>query len=95
MMLIGRLLAEKAVEHEPSWSLANAAAAELQTLQDLESIVVRKVARVRAQALDEVLTKLAIWEALEPSEEGDEISLRDSLVHSVRLDLQRLARDGG
>ena len=94
LTLIGELLAEKAVEREPSWSLAMAAAAEMQTLQELEEIVARKAARVQARALDQVLTKLAIWEGLEPAEEREEISLRDSLVHSVRLDIQRLSRNG-
>ena len=92
LKLIGDLLSEKAIEHEPSWSLALAAAAELQTLQGLEAMVARKAAQVQARALGQVLTKLAIWQALESSDDGEETSLRDSLVHSVRLDLQRLAR---
>jgi hypothetical protein len=95
LTLIAELLAEKGDEHEPCWSLALAGARQLQTLQDLEEMVARKAARVRAGGLDQVLLKLAIWEALEPGgEEDEEVSLRDSLVHSVRLDLQRLAAPG-
>jgi hypothetical protein len=91
LMLISELLSEKGDEFEPCWSLALAGAAQLQTLQDLEALVARKAAQVRAGCLAQVLRKLAIWEALEPGgEEEEEIALRDSLVHSVRLDLQLL-----
>lgn len=91
LTLITELLAEKGDEHEPCWALALTGAAQMQTLQDLEALVARKAAHVCAGGLDQVLLKLAIWEALEPGgSEDEEISLRDSLVHSVRLDLQRL-----
>ena len=95
VMLISGLLAEKAGEHEPTWRLAEAAGAEIETLHDLEAVVADKAVRVPAGCLNTVLTKLAIWQALEPTaEEAADTSLRDRLVASVRRDLEDLARGG-
>ena len=94
LMLILGLLAEKAIEHEPTWALALASAAEVERLQHLETCAARKAARIPARTLEQVLTKLSIWQALEANgEEDDEVPLRDALVHSVRLDLERMARN--
>jgi hypothetical protein len=93
VMMIAGLLAEKAVEHEPTWQLAEAAGAEVSTLHDLEAAVADKAIRVRAGCLNSVLTKLAIWQALEPAaEEAEDVSRRDSMIGSVRRDLEQLAR---
>lgn len=93
LMLIGGLLAEKATEHEPDWRLAEAAGAEIETLQDLEAAVAGRAVGVRADCLGSVLTKLAIWQALEPSaEEAGDYSLRDQLIWSVRSDIEKLVR---
>jgi hypothetical protein len=95
LMLIGGLLAEKATEHEPTWQLAEAAGLEVATLHDLEAVVADKAIRVPAGCLGGVLTKLAIWQALEPTgEEQTDATLRDRLVASVRRDLEKLARNG-
>lgn len=93
MKLIGALLEEKAAELEPTWALALAAAAEVETLQDLETAVAGRACAVEACSIAGVLTKLAIWQALPSEEEPTETSLRDRLVLSVRSDLERLARD--
>jgi hypothetical protein len=93
LKLIGGLLAEKATDHEPTWAMALAAAAEIETLQGLEEAVAGKAVAVQARSIWGVLTKLAIWESLEPvGEECEDITLRDRLVWSVRRDLERLAR---
>ena len=92
-MLILGLLAEKAIEHEPTWALALASAAEVERLQHLEICAARRAARIPARTLEQVLTKLSIWQALEADGEDDEVPLRDALVHSVRLDLERMARN--
>ena len=66
------LLAEKAAELEPSWEQACAAAAEIVTLQDLETTVAERAIAVRAESLKDVRAKLAIWRALAPgAEDGD------------------------
>ena len=77
LVLILGLLAEKAIEHEPTWALALASAAEVEQLQHLEVGVARRAARIPARSLEQVLTKLSIWQALEADgEEEDEVSLR-------------------
>jgi hypothetical protein len=86
------LLAEKAAELEPSWEQACAAAAEIATLQDLETSVAERAIAVRAECLTDVRAKLAIWRALAPgSEEGDLRGARSRLILSVEADLERLA----
>ena len=70
--MIGSLLEEKAAELEPSWEQACAAAAEIATLQDLEASVAERAIAVRAESLEEVRAKLAIWRALAAGgEDGD------------------------
>ena len=91
--LISGLLTEKAQEHEPDWAQALAAAAEIETLQDLERAVAEKAVDVPARTLWAVLSKLAIWESLGPcGEEACSTSQRDRLIDSVRADLERIAR---
>jgi len=95
LQLIGALLAEKAHEREPDWAQALAAGAEIETLQVLEQAVVEKAIGVPARTLWAVLTKLAIWQDIEPG--GDDAgspSQRDRLVVSARRDVERLARSG-
>jgi hypothetical protein len=93
MEMIGGLLTEKAAELEPSWALACAAAAEIETLHALEQTVAERAIAVRATSLEEVRGKLAIWRALSPEGEGGERgSPRDRLILSIDADLQRLMR---
>jgi hypothetical protein len=95
LRLIDALLAEKAQEHEPEWALALAASAEVETLLRLQGAVVEKAAEVRGRTLWAVLTKLAIWQKLDPCEDEESApSLRDRLVLSVRRDIERIARSG-
>ncbi len=91
LRLIQDLLGERAVEHEPSWALACASAAEIETLQALETTVVERAIGLRVGDLDGVLTKLAIWRQLG---EDSECRLRDRLILSLEDDLRRLARAG-
>lgn len=94
LKMIDRLLAEKAVEVEPSWSQACDAAAEIQTLQTLEEVVAERTIAVKAGDLGAVRAKLEIWRALAPgAPEGDLGTLRSRLILSVEADLQRLSSD--
>jgi hypothetical protein len=91
LRMIGTLLEEKARELEPSWDQACAAAAEIATLQDLEASVAERAIAVRAESLDQVRAKLAIWRALAAgSEDGDLRSPQSRLILSVEADLERL-----
>jgi hypothetical protein len=91
LMMTNDLLAEKAQEVETNWALACAAAAEIETLQRLEALVVEKAAAVPAGSFRDVLAKLDIWEALGPSEAETECGpQRDRLVQSARADIERL-----
>lgn len=95
LRMIGSLLEEKARELEPSWELACAAAAEIVTLQDLESAVAERAISVRAGSIDDVRAKLAIWRALAAgSEDGDLRSPMNRLVLSIEADLERLGSGG-
>ncbi len=95
LMLIGGLLGEKAIEHEETWELALAAAAEIETLHDLEAAVSDKVVAVPARDLREVLIKFAIWGSLEAGCEPDgETGVRGRLVRSIRCDIERMVRGG-
>jgi hypothetical protein len=90
---IAVLLAEKAAELEPSWEQACAAAAEIATLQDLETTVAERAIAVRAGCLKDVRAKLAIWRALGPgAEDGDMSTARSRLILSVEADLERLGQ---
>jgi hypothetical protein len=89
---IAALLEEKARELEPSWEQACAAAAEIGTLQQLESTVAERAIAVRADSLEQVRAKLAIWRALAAgSEDGDLRSSQSRLVLSIEADLERLS----
>lgn len=91
LRMIGALLEEKARELEPSWEQACTAAAEIATLQDLEASVAERSIAVRAETLDDVRAKLAIWRALAAgSEDGDLRSAQSRLILSVEADLERL-----
>ncbi len=91
LRLIESLLLEKADELEPSWEQACASAAEIATLQALEASVVERAIAVRADNLDALRTKLAIWRTLESDAEDGERCQRDRLVLSVEADLERLS----
>jgi hypothetical protein len=92
LRMIGALLEEKARELEPSWEQACAAAAEIATLQDLETSVAERAISVRAESLEQVRAKLAIWRALvSGGEDGDLRSPRSRLVLSIEADLERLS----
>ena len=91
MRMIGTLLAEKAAELEPSWEQACAAAAEIETLQNLEVAVAERAVAIRAESLETVRGKLAIWRTLAPgAEDEDMVSPRNRLVLSVEADIDRL-----
>jgi hypothetical protein len=92
LRIIDGLLAEKAAELEPSWEQACAAAAEISTLQTLEATVAERAIAVRADCLEAVRAKLAIWRALAPgAEDGDMRSPRNRLILSIEADLERLS----
>jgi hypothetical protein len=92
MRMIGTLLAEKAAELEPSWEQACAAAAEIETLQNLEVAVAERAVAIRAESLETVRGKLAIWRALGPASDDDDMrSPRNRLILSVEADLERLS----
>ena len=96
LRMIGALLEEKARELEPSWEQACAAAAEIATLQDLEASVAERAIAVRADRLDHVRSKLAIWRALAAgSDDGDLCSPRNRLILSIEADLERLGNCPG
>lgn len=91
LKLAAGLLAEKAVEREPTWEMVSQSAAEIETLHTLQQQVAEKTASMQASTLYGVLTKLMIWEALTNScIESDEPSIRDQLVASVRSDLESI-----
>lgn len=90
---IGTLLEEKAVELEPSWRDALAAAAEIETLLALEAAVAERAIAIPARSTADVRAKLAIWKALgaDPDEaDADPRAHRDRLVHSIDADLAHL-----
>lgn len=91
LRLIGSLLAEKASELETSLEAADASAAEIETLQGLETAVAERAISIRAADLRAIREKLAIWRALSAgAEDGDMASPRNRLVLSVEADLERL-----
>lgn len=95
LRMIDALLAEKAAEVEPTWALACAAAAEIETLQTLEAAVAERAIATNARDLGEVRAKLEIWRALAAgAADGDMTSPRNRLVMSVEADLERIARVG-
>jgi hypothetical protein len=90
--MVGSLLAEKAAELEPSWAVACATAAEIETLQRLEQTVAERAIGVRAENIEEVRAKLAIWRSLAAgAEEGDMRTPRNRLILSIDADLERLS----
>jgi hypothetical protein len=85
------MLAEKASEHAPFWSLSESAAAETETLLDLESAIARKAVRTRAASLRHVLEKFEIWELIAPDDtEAEHDALDRMLVRSALEDLRRI-----
>jgi hypothetical protein len=96
LRLIAGLLAEKADEREPTWSMAKANGAEIETLQSLEHVVAGRAAEVEAATFAALLVKLSIWEILLPlGEESDDVAMRDRLVLSIRRDIEAMARASG
>ena len=94
LRLIAGLLAEKAEEVEADWDLACLAAAELDTLQTLETAVAERAITVRSNTLDEVRSKLEIWRAISAGDEDCDLrEPRNRLILSVEADLERLARE--
>jgi hypothetical protein len=88
---VGLLLAEKAGELEPSWSEALAAAAEIETLLELERAVAERATTLQARSLDEVRTKIGIWKTLTAGESDAGPGLhRDRLILSIEADIDRL-----
>lgn len=93
LRMIDALLAEKAAEIEPSWTLACAAAAEVETLHTLETAVAERAIATHARDIGEVRAKLEIWRSLAAgAADGDMASPRNRLVMSVEADLERIAR---
>jgi hypothetical protein len=92
LRMIETLLSEKAGELEPTWELACAAAAEIETLQTLEVAVAERAIAIQATSLEVVAGKLAIWRALAPgADDGDAASVRNRLVASVERDIERMS----
>ncbi len=91
---IDTLLAEKADAYEEDWFDVCEAAAEIDTLQQLETSVAERSIAVPADTLEAVLAKFEIWRALEAGADetatGD--SLRDRIVRSIEEDVVRIAR---
>lgn len=92
MKLFGGLLEEKARELEPSWEAACAAAAEIETLQVLETTVAERAIGMSARSMGEIRNKLAIWKSLAESSEEDLTSPRNRLILSIEEDLARLSQ---
>jgi hypothetical protein len=93
---IETLLADKAGELEPSWDQACAVAAEIETLQALETTVAERAIAIRAETLETVRGKLAIWRVLSPGTEDESAeSPRNRLVASVVRDIDRLLGRAG
>jgi hypothetical protein len=93
LRLIAGLLAEKSEEVEADWEQACLAAAELDTLQTLETAVAERAITVRSDTLDEVRSKLEIWRALAAGDEDCDLRApRNRLILSVEADLERLMR---
>lgn len=85
MRVITGLLAEKAQENQPTLALENAAAAEIETLLTLETLVAVKTAQVTCATLECLRSKLDIWDAIGRDCDGD--LPREAIVQSVRNDL--------
>ena len=91
LRMIEALLEEKAAELEPSWEQACAVAAEIETLQALEVAVAERAIAMRADSLEMMRGKLAIWRALAPDgDDGDMRSPRNRLILSVENDLEHM-----
>jgi hypothetical protein len=92
LRLIAGLLEEKATDLEHDWGQACAAAAEIETLQTLELAVAERAVAIRAESIETVRGKLAIWRALGPASGDDDMrSPRNRLILSVEADLERLS----
>ena len=79
---------------EPSWEQVSASAAEIMTLQTLETTVAERAIAVRAESLAEVRAKLAIWRTLAPgAEDGNMRTPRNRLILSIEEPLRRMASD--
>jgi hypothetical protein len=82
-------LAEEA-EEQGDRTTAILARAQVDTLLDIETALLRRAAEVPATSLAAVLEKLAVWSLVaEQDDEGD--TLGNALIRSVMLDLRRLA----
>lgn len=93
LRLIDGLLAEKAAELEPSWTQACASAAEIETLQALETAVTERAIAVRAREPSEILAKLAMWRELASGDPDADLGTpRSRLVLSIEADLERFCR---
>lgn len=88
MRVIAGLLAEKACENQPSLALENAAAAEIEILLNLETLVAEKTAAVACKSLECLRSKLDIWDVMEPACSDD--LPREAIVQSVRSDVVRM-----
>jgi len=97
MRMIEALLREKASELEPNWEQAAAIANEIDTLHTLEAAVAERAIATRADDVDALRGKLAIWRALGPgTDESDENAPRNRLIESIDADLARIGgRIGG
>ena len=96
LLMLEGLLAEKAVEIEPTWALSLASAAEIDVLLQLQELIVERAIGLRAEAIEGVLANLTIWRTLSDGAEG-EISAGapprlNRLVLSIEADLVRLRR---
>jgi hypothetical protein len=89
MRAIAGLLAEKACENQPTLALEHAAAAEIEILLSLETLVAEKTAAVSCKSLECLRSKLDIWDVMEPACSDD--LPRESIVHSVRGDIARMS----
>lgn len=85
------LLAEKALEREPSWELALESAVETEALLTLEAAIVEKAVAIPCATLEAVLGKFAVWKAL--CEGADQMSC-ERLICSIEADVARIARTG-
>lgn len=95
LRLINGLLAEKANELEPSWAMACASAAEIETLQGLQATVAERAIAVRSASLEAVQAKLKVWRELGAgAEDGDVRSPRNRLILSIEADVERLLSSG-
>jgi hypothetical protein len=91
LRLIESLMAEKAMELEPTWALACAAAAEIETLQALELGVAERAVNVQAVTTAQLRLKLEIWLSVTAAmEESQGTSVAERLIASISADLAQI-----